>query len=578
MTALYVQKPAETTGWQGAPVAQPFVVRQPTTNTTSKQKLWRWDYAPDPPWQMPVEWENSAPIQILGHKPAAQKDLWRYDLVPQPDWQMPIDWQNSALIQILNHLPTSKQKLWRWDYVPQPDWQMPSAYMASDPNYIPTKVTEPFYKLWRFDYVSQPDWLGQPVAVPISYTTPSTVQSRSAFYAPRPAELQYWNASPQPAFSIRIPVVLPFFNPKQFNLVPDPPWVWQPPPSPILRQLDFTTTSPTKLWRWDYVPQPDWLGTPLPANTLFDLLRSGEPFNKLWRWDLVPQPDWIGRPQPSYASYIPPTFPTSPTKLWRWDYVPQPDWLGQPVANFVALTTAKTASPFTKSWRFDYVPQPDWVGTPLAAHILQAFDHKPTSPTKLWRWDLDNSSAFWQFVYTRDTVLLITPPPKPISYTNHSNYNALSLNIDTYWVGGPVAVPIVSYYTPPPPPVIPTRRAVKNIFPVQFYYGLSTLAQAVPPNPLLYPSKVFVNQPANVIIKLERPVVPDDLALITFVRPDGSTYYVSVSSPYMFIGDVFGQLSIIYTTALNELNQRGWWSVTFTLGDSISNPFAFYIW
>lgn len=566
----------------------------------------------DAPWQMPNEWQNSAPIQILGHKPTSPTKQWRYDYVPDPPWMMPVEWENSAIIQILGHKPTAHQKLWRWDYVPPPPWNMPSFWMDSEILIIlDHKPTSP-QKLWRYDYTIDTFWLGQPVASNIEFLTPATTQNpfvnppwryhqvdqpiwvgqpisipintyiieqqgRAPVYVPRPAELQFWNAKPIASLTISLPITVPFFNPKQFNYVPEPPWVWSPPPSNILRELTAGGVPFSKLWRYDYhIEQPLWLGTPQRSYTL--PLPEPTPFFNPKQFNYVPDPVWTGTPKTAYALQILDYKPTSPTKQWRWDYVPPPDWIGKPIAAY-SVNQPFTQLPFSKQWRYDYVEQPWWVGTPQPAYTLENLVRGGKPFHLNWQ--------FAQATYVPPTNWVGTPqaayaqyipPPAKLPFLNQWNAYT-TYQPDTVWTWIPFyPTPIINPPGPPPPPVPPKeiRQAIKNIRPVPFFYGLSSLFLAPPPPHKIAITHVHVGESANIIIPLELPYAPESIQSLLFVRPDGSQYYVGPGS-FLFTDDVFSRISVIYTTAHGELSQRGWWAVYYMTGGALSAPFAFWI-
>jgi len=560
--------------WQGQPV--PTNIN--TIPTTSPfHKLWRWDYEADRFWtgqpvasplsltnvttgpvQAPVYnlrgdqevriWQWQPPFNPqLANKPSAAHNpfykLWRYDIVPQPDWQMPIEWMNSAIIQQLDFKPTSPQKLWRWDY-------------DSDVRL----------------------WLGQPVATNINtFPVPSTLQTLPPFIVPRPAEQQPWIWQPPfnpqlfaPSAPVQLYAVSPVWAP---DADPPPQWVGTPKPVPLtIFNASVKTQSPFfRLWRWDYVPSPDWVGTPLSSLIIQQLDHKPTSPTKLWRYDYVPQPDWVGTPISAYAAFQLTKSPTSPTKFWRWDHVPTPDWLGTPVSSLIIRQLDfKPTSP-TKFWRWDYVPSPDWVGTPLPAKGLQSLILAGKPYFKLWRWDYDSDVRLWlgqpepmPFAIFKPNVKTIPPFFRLWRYDYDSD--------SRLWVGQPVASNIE--FLPPAPPVpppLPRRFSVKNLFPPNLTYTVANPNTSLPTpartSPLV---KVYLNEPATVY-----QVTASSVSL-QFIRPDGTFYYVT-GSPYTYISSVNGYPYIIYTSATGEFNQIGWWTAVFSIGNAVSQQFAFYI-
>lgn len=124
----------------------------------------------------------------------------------------------------------------------------------------------------------------------------------------------------------------------------------------------------------------------------------------------------------------------------------------------------------------------------------------------------------------------------------------------------------------PPPPI---RSAYKNIFARQLLYSITSLAGQLPPSRTSPDVKVRINEPANLFLTINQ--LPTEPVGLTIYRPDDSVYYVE---PGMFVyaAVVFSQPYVIYTTAVDELDQVGWWLVSYTIHSGLSDPFSFYIW
>jgi hypothetical protein len=398
----------------------------------------------------------------------------------------------------------------------------------------------------------EPDkfWLSTPVATNIETipvpAPPSTTLSRATLFVPNPPPTQPWQWQPPYNIQLNVP------SPTQLYAISG---LWAPDPVPVeFWQITFQRNAVLnppvvqqpfyKLWRYDLVPPTDWLGTPQAAHTLQAL--DYKPFHRLWRWDLVPDQFWLGQPVPSNIEFIPAPTVTLPfSKLWRWDHVPAPDWVGTPQSSNI-LRQLTHATPYHRLWQWNIEPDKFWLGTPVAPFI------KNIPPPLV----LPFSQKQWQWAYTYD-------PPPP-------------------WIWTP---PYPSPYVPPippPPPPIPRRPSIKNLFPPNLTYTVANPNTSLPTpsrtSPLV---KVYVNEPATVYLAIYdvAPVeyqVSAASVLLQFIRPDGSFYYV-IGSPYTYIAQVNGFPFIIYTSAVGEFNQVGWWTAVFTIGTAQSQQFAFYI-
>jgi hypothetical protein len=544
-----VPRPAEQQSWQWQPPFNEQLAQPKPLNPFYRQ--WRYDVVPDPFWLgQPV-------ASLAAYLPATQLYAVSPVWAPDPDSSTPWIWTPpiaSPLTQV-HYTPVSPTKQWRWDNVPQPDWNMPPFWMDSAIlgilDYKPTSKQ----KLWRYDWDSDVRlWQGQPVISNINNIPPPVAQgaARSPVFAPRgDPEVKLWLGTPQEAYGLYIPIKHnPVFKLWRYDLNTDTAlWLGAPQAAYPLQQVDYTPTSPAKLWRWDYVPQPDWLGTPQAAYILNQLNHR----------------------------------PTSPTKLWRWDYDADVRiWLAGPVGtNIEFLIPAPVQAPFYKVWRWDHVPVPDWVGQPLSSNILRQLTHLKPKNKQLWRYDHDSDTRLWQGqpvgVFAKNF-----PPPPPFKYAQAQWQWAYDYQPAPPWVWVPLYPPVIIPPLPPPPPPVPRRRSNKNLFPPNLTYTVAnpntTLPTPARTSPLV---KVYVNEPATVylgifdIAPVEYQVTAPAVQL-QFIRPDGTFYYV-VGSPYTYISMVNGYPYITYTSAVGEFNQVGWWTAVFTIGTAQSQQFAFYI-
>ena len=576
-TKLWRWDHVPTTEWLGTPLIA-YALQQLDHVPTSPTKFWRWDYVSPPDWLgTPLV---AAATQQLEFRPTSPPKLWTWNFVPQPDWLGTP--QTAVAAQLLAFMPTSPPKLWRWDQVPPPDWlgTPQAAAILQQLEYAPTSPT----KQWRYDYDNDVRlWLGQPTATNIN--TFPLLAPFSRLWRYDLITDTYWLGTPQAAAVLQQLEYVPFSRLWRYDLNTDTAlWLGTPLAIP---QLNLPPLSPFyRLWRFNTVPQPDWPGLPLIAYTLQLLNYPTTSPTKQWRWNYVPQPDWLGTPLAAYTLQDLSHIPTSRPKLWRWDYVPPPDWIGTPLSAYSLEDLGRRPTSPAKFWRWDQVPQPDWIGTPIVSYTLQQLSHAPTSQTKFWRWDWDSDARIWLARPVATNIEFIPKPtkPKPGTGQNPLWMGAYGYDPPSPWIWTP---PYSSLRLPPPaPPIPPTpvprRTAYKNLFPPTLNYTVAN------PNMLLRtPSltsslvKVYIGEPATVylgifdIAPVEYAVTASSVQL-QFIRPDGTFYYV-VGSPYTYISQVYGQPFITYTSAVGEFNQVGWWTAVFSIGNAVSQQFAFYI-
>lgn len=458
--------------WLGEP--QPINIRTFPVTATPFNKLWRWDFVPDPVWQgtpvssnieaLPVTptlmgaagiildvqfdavWQGVPVGTNIDTLPVSAKPfnkLWRWDFVPDAVWvwEAPPDWS----LLLPSTAPFSK--LWRWDYTPEPAWK--GSPLGSYTLLDLTAGGKPFLKLWRYDVTPSPDWLGEPystnigtfpvVVKPFSnewaqylYVPPSdwtwnappvfpgripgppAATPQTQFWAPSPPVKTEWQWSPPYNIELSSPVApqAPFSKQWRYDYVPEPFWVWEPPPDWTLRT---PTTAPfSKQWRWDYQPEPAWTWDGSSDWSLF--IPAVKPFGKLWRWDYQQDAPWVGAP----VSVNIETFPaagTSFSRLWRYDLTPSPDWTWQPPASGILQALTAGGAPTHLQWRYDYTPEPVWRGTPVSASYAALKESgKPFG--MLWRYDWDSGRSWWQGAPIGVNVPIANPgPPIPVPPT-----------------------------------------------------------------------------------------------------------------------------------------------------------------
>ncbi len=135
---------------------------------------------------------------------------------------------------------------------------------------------------------------------------------------------------------------------------------------------------------------------------------------------------------------------------------------------------------------------------------------------------------------------------------------------------------------PPPPP--PARSAYKNIYASQLYISVTKGIQIPYPVPSSA-TRVLVNENTNVLFLansaantesipsiVPMPAKPINIAI---TKPDGTTYFVD--NYYVYVASLFGNQYVIYTSAVGEFNQQGWYLADYSFGSSTSNQFAFFI-
>src|SRR5208282_3709532 len=133
-----------------------------------------------------------------------------------------------------------------------------------------------------------------------------------------------------------------------------------------------------------------------------------------------------------------------------------------------------------------------------------------------------------------------------------------------------------------PPP--PSRSAYKNIYASQLYISVTSGIQIPYPTPSAA-TKVYVNENTNVLFLsnsaantesipsiIPEPVKPINIAI---TKPDRTTYFVD--NIYVYVASLFGNQYVIYTSAVGEFNQQGWYLANYSFGSSTSNQFAFFI-
>ena len=188
---LYIPKgDQEIRVWFGQPVATDInTLPQPVVSTLQTIPPF---VVPRPAEQQPWIWQAPFNPQ-MGNKPKAGPNpffkLWRYDYVPQPDWQMPAEWMSSGIIQALHFKPTSPQKLWRWDADYDVRLWLGTPQPSNILHELGFKPTSPA-KLWRWDCDSDVrTWSAQPVPTNID-TFPvqvvSTLQTIPRLWCPDP--------------------------------------------------------------------------------------------------------------------------------------------------------------------------------------------------------------------------------------------------------------------------------------------------------------------------------------------------------------------------------------------------------
>jgi hypothetical protein len=119
----------------------------------------------------------------------------------------------------------------------------------------------------------------------------------------------------------------------------------------------------------------------------------------------------------------------------------------------------------------------------------------------------------------------------------------------------------------------PARQAIKNIFATQLVYSVQSTNQFTTPNPSLPPVKVYQNEPAHLMLRVQD--IPQVPVYLFITRPDGTSYYVDQT--YIYASVLRHGKFLDYTSAVGEFNQMGWWLAQYIIGESISQQFSFYI-
>lgn len=483
-------------------------------------------YVPRPP-DIPV-WQGkpvASNIEFLKPFPPFHK-MWRDDYVPDPPWQTPNEFMNSPAQFMLQRRPFAKD-LWQWNYDPPPPWSMTPDNMTANTLLLFVVGGQPFSKLWQWNYDPPPPW-----QMPSAYMAASTnnilVKAGEPFF-----RLWQWNYDSDTRIWLSGPIPIPG---PIFNSVVNPPLS----PKPIFNQWRDDVNTDTALW----------LGTPVSSAVLKFVTAGGMPFSKLWREDIL-----LDAP------------------LWNW----QP-----PGSSAIRLLTAKT--PFAKDlWRWDNVPPPDWAMPPfwMGSNINRILSAKKPF-NRLWQWNLE-PDKFWLGHPVGVFAPRIPPPITPFFHRTQP-YGVFNFEPPPPWNWLPHYPSVILPPIPPPPPPIPTPRrySVKNLFPPNLTYTVANPNTSLPTpartSPLV---KVYLNEPATVylgifdIAPVEYQVTAASVSL-QFIRPDGTFYYVT-GSPYTYISSVNGYPYIIYTSATGEFNQIGWWTAVFSIGNAVSQQFAFYI-
>ena len=140
--------------------------------------------------------------------------------------------------------------------------------------------------------------------------------------------------------------------------------------------------------------------------------------------------------------------------------------------------------------------------------------------------------------------------------------------------------------TPPGPPIPPAPPPPTVFYPRKLNLIPKTPSQLGPAPALAPDTPVYANTLAAMFIQLPRDYTPtvEHAATtqmnLTFTRPDNSLYYVSSANPTsnLYVAQIYGNTFVVYNTGPTELNQTGWWQVTYDAGfPFVSDPHAFYV-
>ena len=145
------------------------------------------------------------------------------------------------------------------------------------------------------------------------------------------------------------------------------------------------------------------------------------------------------------------------------------------------------------------------------------------------------------------------------------------------YADGYVAIPIPPPIRPPGPP----------FYPVGLPYVLTNGSGLGNPPTTSPATKVYTNQIATMLLPLpqnynEYPGVDiPQASTLTFIKPDGSLYYVvgSFDTSYFFYqGVLYGKPFVVYNVGVGEFDQSGWWLVSYNSGFGYNGQqAAFYV-
>ena len=191
---------------------------------------------------------------------------------------------------------------------------------------------------------------------------------------------------------------------------------------------------------------------------------------------------------------------------------------------------------------------------------LTTFGGQP--PTRTWHYDFDSEPKSWQWVPQNSNVRPVT------------GFIVQLLSGDYTYTGFPISSFLGSAL----------RVGIGlNVFCIPLYQTFTGIVP-LPPELLLAPqTHPEVDDPVTLFIPL---IGANDLPLsqvaledvtLTITRPDGSFYLVPGPSPFVFFTPLFASYYMVYQTATGEMNERGWWQITFNAGQAAPGGYVFYI-
>jgi hypothetical protein len=568
------------TVWQGAPVTNPtlikfaFIIELLTPNYK-----WNNDYVPDPPMPSPPGMISVA--QPLFYLPTGNPfhAQWRYDLTPDPVWVGTPQAQPQTLPQLTQLYQIAP--LWTYDYAPDPVWQGQPLQAAA--NFLPQGGVKPFVHQWRYDHVPEPMWMPQ-----TDYLTANTLYLLTAGGKPTHQQWRYdyepdkfWQGAPTPTNINTFPVTgNPFHTQWRYDYETDKFWLGVPTSNEIA--LVYLPPATTVIGSPVYVPRPPelqvWQGAPLTAAITYFPAAAATPFHQQWRVDVVYESVWGPASDNLTANtlYLLAAKPFS--RQWRWDYEVDKFWQGTPIGT--NIRTLPVAAPFHQQWRYDLVPDAFWQGSPMPSAVLRPLLTVGAQiKNRFWRWDFE-PDKFWSWpapVMTMQARTKTAQPPQA--------YLAWYLNYvpEPFWQGAPIIAPVNTVLVPPPiPPPTPVRVGIgENVFCRPIYIDF-TVPVPLPPQYTLSPLvQVRVGDPATLFLTLtgfnDLPFSLPEEFTIMLTRPDGSSYLVASDELYVYYALVFGQRYLVYQAATGELNQHGWWQITFIEGEAPTDGYIFYV-